>query len=232
MPADVMRNRCQRIRIRPSGYCHCLLLLTFKAHIETIHLDGILEAATGDFYAKTALQDGHANKHASHGKQHRIPVCYDLSVAPDLETLAQHAQLEISSVIKHHTNRRYHVYATGFLPGFAFLGFVDPAIATPRLATPRQTLAPGSVGIADRQTGIYPYSSPAGWHIIGRTPENLQPQLQPRTAAIDQLNANGFVTPSFNWQPKLRLGDWVQFYEISLAEFEAALQPTDTVGPR
>src|ERR1700704_6439162 len=57
----------------------------------------------------------------------------------------------------------------GFLPGYAYMGTVDEAIAAPRKATPRTRVPAGSVGIAGRQTGIYPRQSPGGWQLIGRT---------------------------------------------------------------
>ena len=99
-----------------------------------------------------------------------IPVWYHLDVAPDLQALARGAGLTIDEVIALHTEKTYTVCALGFAPGFPYLGFVDPRIAKPRLATPRHSVAAGSVGIADNQTGIYPNCSPGGWNIIGRTP--------------------------------------------------------------
>jgi biotin-dependent carboxylase-like uncharacterized protein len=63
----------------------------------------------------------------------------------------------------------YRVFMLGFLPGFAYMGSVDPSIAAPRKATPRVRIPAGSVGIAGRQTGIYPRQSPGGWQLIGRT---------------------------------------------------------------
>ncbi len=58
----------------------------------------------------------------------------------------------------------------GFAPGFPYLLGLDPALALPRLATPRTQVAAGSVGIGGAQTGIYPRESPGGWRLIGRTP--------------------------------------------------------------
>ena len=100
-----------------------------------------------------------------------IPVWYHLDVGPDLQMLARSAGLTIDEVIALHTQKTYTVCALGFAPGFPYLGFVDSRIAMPRLATPRHSVAAGSVGIADNQTGIYPSLSPGGWNIIGRTPQ-------------------------------------------------------------
>ncbi len=99
-----------------------------------------------------------------------IPVGYHGDVAPDLQALARSAGLSVDEVIALHTQKTYTVCALGFAPGFPYLGFVDSRIALPRLATPRQSVAAGSVGIADNQTGVYPSDSPGGWNIIGRTP--------------------------------------------------------------
>jgi len=76
-------------------------------------------------------------------------------------------------VIDLHTGTDYRVYAIGFAPGFAYLGEVDERIAAPRLATPRARVARGSVGIAERQTAVYPSDSPGGWNLIGRCPVPL-----------------------------------------------------------
>ena len=99
-----------------------------------------------------------------------IPVCYDGAFGPDLEDLASVAGLPKEEVIRLHTAASYRVYMIGFLPGFPYLGEVDPRIAMPRKETPRLNVSAGSVGIAGRQTGIYPFDSPGGWQIIGRTP--------------------------------------------------------------
>ncbi|MDO4987693.1 MAG: 5-oxoprolinase subunit PxpB [Synergistes sp.] len=99
-----------------------------------------------------------------------IPVCYGGEYGPDLANVAEHAGITAEEVIKRHTERVCHCYMIGFLPGFAYLGGMDESIATPRLAVPRTKIAGGSVGIAGKQTGIYPIESPGGWQLIGRTP--------------------------------------------------------------
>lgn len=99
-----------------------------------------------------------------------IPVCYGGDFGPDLATVAQHAGLSEEEVIAIHSGHDYLIDMLGFLPGFAYLGGLDERLHTPRLATPRTRLEPGSVGIGGAQTGIYPLASPGGWQIIGRTP--------------------------------------------------------------
>lgn len=99
-----------------------------------------------------------------------LPVFYSRESGPDLELLAENAGLSVDQVIALHQQTEYRVYAIGFAPGFAYLGEVDPKIAAPRLATPRQRVPKGAVAIADRQTAVYPAPSPGGWNLIGLCP--------------------------------------------------------------
>jgi len=99
-----------------------------------------------------------------------IPVCYGGEFGPDLDELAATHKLSALRVIELHSSRTYHAYFLGFAPGFAYLGDLAPEIATPRLATPRKKVAAGSVGIAGTQTAVYPFTTPGGWRLIGRTP--------------------------------------------------------------
>lgn len=103
----------------------------------------------------------------------RIPVSYGGSNGPDLPAVARFAGLSEEEVVRLHTERIYRVYMLGFLPGFAYLGSVDPRIAAPRLASPRTRVPAGSVGIAGAQTGVYPQDAPGGWLLIGRTSRRL-----------------------------------------------------------
>lgn len=104
------------------------------------------------------------------GQLIEIPVYYSAETGPDLLPLAQRTGLSVEEVIALHTATTYRVYAIGFAPGFAYLGQVDERLASPRLATPRLQVPAGSVGIAERQTAIYPLNSPGGWNLLGRTP--------------------------------------------------------------
>jgi inhibitor of KinA len=138
----------------------------------------------------------HANKNS---KEIIIPVCYDKSFGLDIEFVAQQHNLSIQQVIELHTANTYRVFMNGFLPGFAYMGIVDPVIQTPRHESPRPVVKAGSVGIAGVQTGIYPCDSPGGWQIIGKTPIPL----------IDENN-NLLLKP----------GSFVKFNAISLLSFE------------
>jgi len=101
-----------------------------------------------------------------------IPVCYSKKFGIDLNYLSDQNHLLIEEIIEIHTSKIYKVYMLGFLPGFTYMGEVDQRISIARKPTPVKLLA-GAVGIAGRQTGIYPLESPGGWQIIGRTPTKV-----------------------------------------------------------
>jgi inhibitor of KinA len=130
----------------------------------------------------------------------KIPVCYDNEFGIDIEHLAVTKKISIEEVIQKHTSKSYKVYMLGFLPGFSYMGEVDEKISIPRKSQPVNIVA-GSVGIAGKQTGIYPVASPGGWQIIGRTPVILF-DIKKEEPAL------------------LRAGDRVQFYSINKKEFE------------
>ncbi len=121
-----------------------------------------------------------------------IPVQYGGEMGPDLEAVASQAGCSSGEVIERHAGRLYRVYMLGFVPGFAYMGRVDPSIAVRRHRVPRERVPAGSVGIAGEQTGVYPIESPGGWHLIGRT----------RTRMFDPL-----ASPPSVLQP----GDLVRF---------------------
>jgi len=109
----------------------------------------------------------------SFGKLIELPVYYHAEVGPDLELVAEHGKLTVDEVITIHSGREYTVCAIGFAPGFAFLADVDERIVTPRHDRPRSKVVRGSVGIAGRQTAVYPEDTPGGWQIIGNCPLSL-----------------------------------------------------------
>lgn len=103
---------------------------------------------------------------------HEIPVRYGGEFGPDMEFVCSYSGLDEEQVIEIHCSTVYTVYTVGFIPGFPYMGTVDKRIYAPRLDTPRLKVPEGSVGLAQLQTGIYPFESPAGWRIIGKT--NIQ----------------------------------------------------------
>lgn len=129
-----------------------------------------------------------------------IPVCYADEFAADINVIAEGNKISVEEIINLHVAGSYKVFMLGFLPGFAYMGQVDERISFARKQQP-VNVAAGSVGIAGRQTGIYPFDSPGGWQIIGRTPFKL----------FDNQNSNPTL---------FEAGDIVQFYSITKDEFE------------
>ncbi len=103
------------------------------------------------------------------GLLHSIPCCYEMG--PDLETIAEHLELSLETVVRLHSAIEYRCYAIGFAPGFPYLGYLpEPLAGVPRLPSPRTRVEPGSVAMTGLQTGIYPLERPGGWSILGMTP--------------------------------------------------------------
>ena len=113
-----------------------------------------------------------------------IPTVYGGEFGPDLGFVASHNNLSEEEVISIHSGTDYLVYMLGFIPGFTYLGGMDPRIATPRLSSPRTLIPAGSVGIAGEQTGTYPSDSPGGWQIIGRTPVTMYDMSKEQAALL------------------------------------------------
>jgi inhibitor of KinA len=131
----------------------------------------------------------------------QVPVCYDLSLAPDLPWVAEYCRLSIPEVISLHTNEIYRVYMIGFIPGFPYMGMLPPALEVPRKLRPALSVPAGSVSLAGRQTGIYPFSIPGGWQVIGRT------TLNPFDVTRNPCCA-------------LEVGQPIKFVPVSLEEFK------------
>jgi KipI family sensor histidine kinase inhibitor len=131
----------------------------------------------------------------------RVPVCYGGAFGPDLPAVARFAGVTEREAIEIHASRTYRVFMLGFVPGFTYMGTVDPRIAVPRMTSPRLRVPSGSVGIAGPQTGIYPASTPGGWQIVGATPV--------RPFDIDRPEP-------FLFKP----GDEVEFYAIDAADYD------------
>lgn len=129
-----------------------------------------------------------------------IPTVYGGEFGPDLGFVASHNHLSEAEVVSIHSGTDYLVYMLGFIPGFTYLGGMDPRIATPRLSSPRTLIPAGSVGIAGEQTGTYPSDSPGGWQIIGRTPVTMY-DMSKKQAAL------------------LQAGDYVRYVPIDENEF-------------
>ncbi len=137
----------------------------------------------------------------------KIPVCYDTALGNDLEVMSMHHKISVETIVQIHLQPIYHVYMLGFLPGFVYMGEVDTSIVTPRKPSPVPTRA-GAVGIAGKQTGIYPLNSPGGWNIVGYTPLKL--------FDVDQ------AAPSF-----LQPGQLVKFSPIDFSTYQHMIENND-----
>jgi len=120
-----------------------------------------------------ALEKVEASNSGQKSSIYKIPVCYQAEFGLDMEALAKSKNLSIDEVIRLHTEANYQIHFLGFLPGFPYLSGLDPKLEKARLPSPRSKISAGSVGIAGKQTGIYPQDSPGGWNIIGRSPLKL-----------------------------------------------------------
>jgi inhibitor of KinA len=129
-----------------------------------------------------------------------IPVCYDQDFGPDLREVAALHGMTPERVIQLHCSQTYHAYFLGFAPGFAYLGDLPEELATPRRESPRRQVSAGSVGIAGKQTAVYPFATPGGWRLLGRTPAKMFRAGRKPGALIS-------------------IGDAVKFHPISREEF-------------
>jgi inhibitor of KinA len=129
-----------------------------------------------------------------------LPVCYDPSLAVDLDDVARRTSLSAQQVVERHSAPTYHVYMLGFLPGQAYMGEVAAELALDRLETPRTRIPAGSLAIAATMSCVFPLETPCGWHIIGRCPVPLW----------DHSRATALLAP----------GDKVRFVPVSIREYE------------
>lgn len=176
--ASLRALRSPGVRDIVESYC------AVTVHFDPLRVDlpALVDALTGAVERATAGADpsdgpggddvvsrgSDANRTKS--RLHTIPVCYGEQYGPDLEEMAGQTGLAPDEIVRRHTAETYRVYMLGFLPGFAYLGTVPRELAVGRRPTPRLRVPAGSVGIAGRQTGIYPLAAPGGWQLIGRTP--------------------------------------------------------------
>ncbi|MBX3120058.1 MAG: allophanate hydrolase subunit 1 [Fimbriimonadaceae bacterium] len=181
------------------------------AALRTLRLDGIVDvvpsyATVGIYTDRRILTQQDVERfiedaaEASHEsvRQHSIPVCYELGI--DLAEVASKLDTSAESVIHYHLSVSYLCYAVGFCPGFPFLGYLPENLrGLGRRPSPRTRIEPGSVAIANGQTGIYPLERPGGWWLLGRTPLTI-------------------VDVDDDYFP-ITAGDQVQFKRIDEAEF-------------
>ncbi|MEB8345286.1 5-oxoprolinase subunit PxpB [Flavobacteriaceae bacterium KMM 6898] len=165
-----------------------------------IHREGKIDYKT---FSKD-LEEWYSQKSGDHVVekfQWELPVCYEGEFAVDLKEVAEKLGMAPAEVISLHTSHVYTVYGIGFLPGFMYLGGLPSSLEIVRRETPRLKVAQGSVGLAGKQTGIYPQESPGGWNIIGNCPVPL----------FNKDNEN----PCF-----VNVGDKINFYAITKGQYD------------
>jgi antagonist of KipI len=127
------------------------------------------------------------------GRVVEVPVTYGGDEGPDLSEVAAMTGMTEAEIARRHADATYRVFMLGFLPGFAYMASVDESIAVSRRATPRVSVPAGSVGIAGRQTGVYPIDSPGGWRIVGRTSLPVFEPTRPRPCLFAPGDSVRFV---------------------------------------
>ncbi len=175
-------------------------LCGIAVHFDPYH--PALPAAVLDYFEQL-LQEAFksAGRFEGSGRTVEVPVCYEPVFALDLEEISSLTRVAKQDVQKLHASSKHLVLMVGFSPGQPYIGGLDPRLSVPRRATPRTRMPAGAVAIANAQTCVYPFDTPGGWNIIGRTP------LRVFDPARD---------PASLFAP----GDRVRFVAISRAEFD------------
>lgn len=176
-------------------YCYGFGVLSMVIQPELISIDQISDILGDVFAESTCAADSESDLSIE------IPVCYDPCLGLDLKSVSDLTDLSVEELIDAHCSRDYRVLATGFVPGFAYLGETDQRIHLPRRDVPRTRVPAGSVAIAENQTVIYPKETPGGWHIIGRMPGSI--------VSLGEQSIDA----------KLSIGMSVRFKSISVEEF-------------
>ncbi|EKB48850.1 5-oxoprolinase subunit PxpB [Cecembia lonarensis] len=171
--------------------------LSLRLHVS------ISEQDCRDLVEEFKMLDARSLDHSA--KTWHIPVAYGKAFGKDLSLLAKIHDLAEEEIIKRHSAGIYVLHFYGFLPGFMYLGGLDPVLFTPRKSKPDRQMSKGSVAIGGHQTGIYPMESPGGWYAIGKCPITLfdikrEPAVQ------------------------LQVGDRIRFEPIDADSFEAIYQ--------
>jgi len=167
----------------------------------TVHYDPF--ATDGEALGRKLLSLAEsAGSAKSEGRHWQLPVCFDTDLAPDLERLASAKNLDSGAIIEMLTSTTFRVYMIGFMPGFPYMGGLPPELAMPRLASPRKAVPARSLAVTGEMCAVYPWESPGGWNLLGRTPVAL-------------FDAADEAAPAL-----LESGDQVRWQPVSRAEYE------------
>lgn len=139
---------------------------------------------------------------AKQGRLWRFPVTYGGEYGIDLPFVAEKTGLTEEECARRHASGEYRIYMMGFMPGFTYLGGLDPSLAVSRRDNPRLESPSGTISIGGVQTGIQCLVSPTGWHLIGRTPART----------YDPARKDVFF---------LEPGDRVRFFQVGPEDFAA-----------
>jgi len=166
--ANLLRIRDLLIQRHPEGIEDCVLgyqTLTVFFEPQLLERERLIDTIEG--------LEADLSGHPLPGRDIELPVWYSTESGQDLEAVSEHCKMSVDELIRLHCSETYNAYATGFAPGFCYLGDTPEQLAIPRLDAPRREVPAGSVALADRQTAVYPSASPGGWRLIGRCPLNL-----------------------------------------------------------
>jgi KipI family sensor histidine kinase inhibitor len=176
----------------------------------TVVYDPLLIDCFATLEAKIHIALTHLQPPSTSGKLHDVPVWYGGDTGPDFDAVCRSHAIDGKTLIQLHTEPEYLVTAIGFVPGFPYLEGLPETLETPRLSTPRRRVPAGSVGIGGSQTGVYPFDTPGGWHLIGKTDTNL-------------------FNPINDPPALLQSGDRVRFHETDSVNM--APDPTASIAP-
>lgn len=191
---DLENARIAGVREITSSYRSVCLFLDLPA-LTSIAFPASFEKSVREIVSEKARRTRFRSR------QIRIPVCYDLEFAPDVERVVAATSLSFSEIIRRHARAEYLTACVGFMPGFPYMLGLPSELHVPRLENPRTRVPAGSAAMAGAQAGIYPFESPGGWNIIGRTPLRL-------------------FNPEASHPVLVRPGDRVRYEKISRAEFD------------
>ena len=173
----------------------------------TVHFNPLL--CDGHFLGRALLSLAEvAGTTCKAGRQWSIPVCFDDDFAPDLDDLAQSKGMTREAVIALMTGANFQVYMIGFMPGFPYMGGLPQVLEMPRLSSPRKAVPARSLAVTGTMCAVYPWESPGGWRLLGRTP-------------VPMFSVEDKVSPAL-----LEPGDRVRWQAVGRSQFldlEAAL---------
>ena len=196
-----LASRVAHVRVHEALFANVTdVVPTFRSL--TVHFSP--QTTDADALAERLLELAQDAEHQPiEGKHWHLPACFDPNFAPDLCALAQAKGLTEDQVIQSLLETQFQVYMIGFLPGFPYMGGLPPELAVPRLVSPRSRVPAHSIAVTGQMCAVYPWQSPGGWNLVGRTPVQL----------FDLRDAD---------QPAmLAAGDTVRWYAVEMDEYEA-----------